>query len=133
MSGQQVADALGSDKVDELSKATGLSQTEVTDHLAEQLPSVVDHLTPEGQVPDQSKLKGPGGPMTPPPGSQSASGNWAFSVRRKTTDGRVQSKEPGRWAGLDSIRALRTGRCHDDLCAMEPEVGRDRFRLGGVG
>ncbi len=57
VSGQQVADALGSDKIDQLAQSTGLSQTEVADHLAQQLPSVVDNLTPDGRLPDQSSFE----------------------------------------------------------------------------
>ncbi len=57
VSGQQVADALGSDKMEQLAQSTGLSQNDVADHLAQQLPSVVDHLTPDGSVPDQSSLE----------------------------------------------------------------------------
>jgi uncharacterized protein YidB (DUF937 family) len=54
VSGEQVADAVGPDKIDRLAESTGLSQSEVADHLAQQLPTVVDHLTPDGSVPDQS-------------------------------------------------------------------------------
>lgn len=51
VTGKQIASALGLDKLTKLSQETGLSTDEVADHLAEQLPPVVDHLTPEGQVP----------------------------------------------------------------------------------
>ena len=54
VSGQQVANALGTDKIDQLAQSTGLTQNEVADHLAQQLPTVVDNLTPDGTVPEKS-------------------------------------------------------------------------------
>ncbi len=57
VSGQQVADALGPDKMDQLAQSTGLTHSEVADHLAQQLPTVVDNLTPAGAVPDQSNFE----------------------------------------------------------------------------
>jgi uncharacterized protein YidB (DUF937 family) len=57
VTGQQVASALGSDKIGKLSQQTGLSHGEVADHLAQQLPAVVDKLTPGGKVPDKSGLE----------------------------------------------------------------------------
>ncbi len=54
VSGQEIGSALGQDKVEELSKQTGMSQSQVTDDLAQQLPQVVDHLTPDGHLPGQA-------------------------------------------------------------------------------
>lgn len=61
VSGQQVASALGPDKLDEVAQSTGLSQSEVADHLAQQLPAVVDNLTPDGSVPDEAGLENAAG------------------------------------------------------------------------
>jgi len=57
VSGQQVADALGPDKMNSLAQSTGLSQSEAADHLAQQLPTVVDKLTPDGSMPDESSIE----------------------------------------------------------------------------
>ena len=54
VSGQEIGSALGQDKVEQLSKQTGMSQSQVTDDLAQQLPNVVDHLTPDGHMPGQA-------------------------------------------------------------------------------
>ena len=43
--------------MNQLAQSTGLSQSEVADHLADQLPTVVDKLTPDGSVPDESGLE----------------------------------------------------------------------------
>ena len=57
ISGQQVASWLGSDKLKQLAQATGLNPSDVADHLAKQLPAVIDKLTPHGSVPDQAGLE----------------------------------------------------------------------------
>ncbi len=54
VTGQEIGSALGQDKVEQLSEQTGLSQNQVTDDLAKQLPRVIDQLTPDGHVPDQA-------------------------------------------------------------------------------
>jgi uncharacterized protein YidB (DUF937 family) len=64
VSGQQVASALGPDKMNEVAQSTGLSQTEAADHLAQQLPTVVDKLTPDGSVPDEAGLEQVAGRVT---------------------------------------------------------------------
>lgn len=46
ISGQQVASWLGPDKLKQLAQATGLNPSDVADHLAKQLPAVIDKLTP---------------------------------------------------------------------------------------
>ncbi len=53
VSGQEIGSALGQEKVEQLSEQTGLSQSQVTDDLAQQLPQVVDQLTPDGHMPGQ--------------------------------------------------------------------------------
>jgi uncharacterized protein YidB (DUF937 family) len=64
VSGQQVASALGPEKMDQLAQSTGLSKGEVADHLAQQLPPVVNKLTPDGSVPDEAGLENVAGRVT---------------------------------------------------------------------
>jgi uncharacterized protein YidB (DUF937 family) len=52
VSGQQLQGALGSDVIGELASQFGLSHEEVSGQLASALPEVVDHVTPDGQWPD---------------------------------------------------------------------------------
>ncbi len=47
----QLADALGSDTLDALSRQTGLRREELLDGLSQQLPDLVDQLTPHGRLP----------------------------------------------------------------------------------
>lgn len=47
----QLHSTLGSDVISRITQATGLSQAQVEQHLSALLPQVVDHLTPNGQVP----------------------------------------------------------------------------------
>jgi uncharacterized protein YidB (DUF937 family) len=54
VSGQEIGSALGQDKVEQLSEQTGMSQSQLTDDLAKQLPGVIDHLTPDGHMPGQA-------------------------------------------------------------------------------
>jgi uncharacterized protein YidB (DUF937 family) len=48
---QQIQQALGSDTVKQLAAKAGLSNDQVTSHLSELLPQVIDKLTPNGQMP----------------------------------------------------------------------------------
>jgi uncharacterized protein YidB (DUF937 family) len=57
----QLRNTLGTDWLSRIAQATGLPQGEVEQHLSKLLPQVVDHLTPNGQVPQgdlQSQLTG---------------------------------------------------------------------------
>ena len=47
----QLHGTLGSDLVTRITQATGLSQADVEQHLSALLPQIVDHLTPNGQLP----------------------------------------------------------------------------------
>ena len=47
----QLAEALGADTIDQLTRETGLSQEELLTRLKSVLPSAVDKLTPEGRLP----------------------------------------------------------------------------------
>ncbi len=52
----QLADALGPDTVDDLSRQTGMPQPDLLSQLSELLPGVVDKLTPQGRLPDQNEM-----------------------------------------------------------------------------
>ena len=47
----KLADALGSDTLDALSRQTGMQRDDLVDGLGQYLPGLVDHLTPQGKVP----------------------------------------------------------------------------------
>ena len=51
VSGEQVQNVLGNDKVQEVASKLGISAGEASSAIAQVLPHVVDHLTPNGQVP----------------------------------------------------------------------------------
>jgi len=48
---QQIEQALGSDRVKQIAARVGLDPKVVSQKLATLLPSIVDHLTPNGQLP----------------------------------------------------------------------------------
>lgn len=52
ISGEQVEQALGGEQLNNLAQAAGISQVDVASHLSQILPGLVDHLTPNGQVPE---------------------------------------------------------------------------------
>jgi uncharacterized protein YidB (DUF937 family) len=51
-----LANALGADQIDELSNQSGLSRDELLNGLSQYLPQVVDHLTPDGRLPNEDEL-----------------------------------------------------------------------------
>jgi len=51
VSPDQLQGALGSDWMAKIAQATGLPANEVSQHLSTVLPQIVDHLTPNGQMP----------------------------------------------------------------------------------
>jgi uncharacterized protein YidB (DUF937 family) len=53
-----LASALGADQLDQLSSQSGLSREELLQGLSQYLPQAVDHLTPEGRLPNESELSG---------------------------------------------------------------------------
>ena len=53
----QVGQIFGHEGVDAIARHAGLTPEETSDGLAELLPEVVDHLTPEGRVPDLDQLR----------------------------------------------------------------------------
>jgi uncharacterized protein YidB (DUF937 family) len=54
---EQIQQALGSEKVQELANKAGLSTSEISSHLAELLPTIVDKLTPNGSIPQGDLLQ----------------------------------------------------------------------------
>jgi uncharacterized protein YidB (DUF937 family) len=50
-----LANALGSDKVNALMTQSGMSRDELLQGLSQYLPRVVDHLTPEGRLPTEQE------------------------------------------------------------------------------
>jgi uncharacterized protein YidB (DUF937 family) len=53
-----LASALGADQIDSLSAQSGLSRDELLKGLSQYLPDVVNHLTPDGRVPNENELSG---------------------------------------------------------------------------
>jgi uncharacterized protein YidB (DUF937 family) len=50
-----LADALGSDTLDTLSRQTGMGQNDLLEALRQQLPDFVDQLTPHGRIPTEEE------------------------------------------------------------------------------
>lgn len=57
VSGDQLQQALGSDQMQATAQKLGLSTEDVSGGLAQLLPQVIDHLTPNGQLPEGSLLE----------------------------------------------------------------------------
>jgi uncharacterized protein YidB (DUF937 family) len=55
---RDLASALGADQIDQLSAQSGMSRDELLNGLSQYLPKVVDHLTPDGRLPNDSELSG---------------------------------------------------------------------------
>jgi uncharacterized protein YidB (DUF937 family) len=53
-----LASALGADQIDQLSSQSGLSRDELLKGLSQYLPDVVNHLTPDGRLPNANELSG---------------------------------------------------------------------------
>jgi uncharacterized protein YidB (DUF937 family) len=53
---RDLADALGADQINTLTAQTVLSREELLTGLSQHLPKVVDHLTPDGRLPNESEL-----------------------------------------------------------------------------
>ena len=53
-----LASALGADQINGLMSQTGLSRDDLLSGLSQQLPDVIDHLTPDGRVPTDNELSG---------------------------------------------------------------------------
>jgi uncharacterized protein YidB (DUF937 family) len=57
VSGEALANALGSDKIREIADRLGVSSSEASNGLAGLLPQVIDKLTPDGKVPEAGLLE----------------------------------------------------------------------------
>lgn len=53
-----LANALGADQIDQLSKQSGMSRDDMLNGLSQYLPKVVDHLTPDGRLPNEDEISG---------------------------------------------------------------------------
>jgi len=53
---QELEKVVGKDEIEQIAKQAGASPQETEEVLAQALPEVVNKVTPEGQVPDQSSL-----------------------------------------------------------------------------
>jgi uncharacterized protein YidB (DUF937 family) len=53
-----LANALGADQIEHLSSQSGLSREELLQGLSQYLPDVVNHLTPDGRLPNENELSG---------------------------------------------------------------------------
>ena len=56
VSADQISQVFGGDAIGNLARQLGMAPTEVSGHLSELLPDVVDRLTPRGQVPQGNEL-----------------------------------------------------------------------------
>ena len=56
VSPNDLANALGADQINSLMAHSGLSREELLDGLSQNLPQVVDQLTPDGQVPQEISI-----------------------------------------------------------------------------
>jgi uncharacterized protein YidB (DUF937 family) len=57
VSGEQMINTLGSDKIRKIALSLGISNTAVADGLASALPQLIDKLTPDGVIPEDGVLK----------------------------------------------------------------------------
>jgi uncharacterized protein YidB (DUF937 family) len=53
----ELADALGPDTIDSLSRRTGMPRDELLSELSQTLPDAVDQLTPEGRMPNEDEMR----------------------------------------------------------------------------
>ena len=53
-----LASALGADQIDSLASQSGLSRDDLLQGLSKYLPDVVNHLTPDGRMPNENELSG---------------------------------------------------------------------------
>ena len=61
ISGAQLTEALGSDRVADLARQAGLSAEQGLGALTQLLPSLIDQLTPDGRLPESTRLSELGG------------------------------------------------------------------------
>ena len=58
ISPSDLSSALGADQIDAIAAQAGLSRNDLLQGLSQYLPSVIDHLTPDGRLPSEQELLG---------------------------------------------------------------------------
>ncbi len=58
ISPDDLANALGADQIDHMMSQSGLSREDLLNGLSQQLPEVINHLTPDGRLPTGEELAG---------------------------------------------------------------------------
>jgi uncharacterized protein YidB (DUF937 family) len=53
-----LANALGADQIDAIARQSGMSRNDLLQGLSQYLPGVIDHLTPDGRLPDEKEISG---------------------------------------------------------------------------
>ena len=53
-----LSSALGADQIDAIASQSGMSRNDLLQGLSQYLPDVIDHLTPDGRLPDENELRG---------------------------------------------------------------------------
>ncbi len=53
-----LANALGADQIDSLASQSGMSRDELLNGLSQYLPDAINHLTPDGRLPNENELSG---------------------------------------------------------------------------
>ena len=53
-----LASALGADQIDAIASQSGMSRDDLLQGLSQYLPGVIDHLTPDGRLPNANELHG---------------------------------------------------------------------------
>jgi uncharacterized protein YidB (DUF937 family) len=53
-----LASALGADQIDQLATQSGMSRDDLLSGLSQYLPKVIDHLTPDGRLPNENEVSG---------------------------------------------------------------------------
>jgi uncharacterized protein YidB (DUF937 family) len=51
-----LSSALGADQIDAIASQAGMSRNDLLQGLSQYLPGVIDHLTPDGRLPDENEL-----------------------------------------------------------------------------
>ena len=58
ISAGDLANALGADQIDHMMSQSGLSREDLLNGLSQQLPDIINHLTPDGRLPTGEELSG---------------------------------------------------------------------------
>jgi uncharacterized protein YidB (DUF937 family) len=53
-----LSSALGADQIDAIASQAGMSRNDLLQGLSQYLPGVIDHLTPDGRLPNENELSG---------------------------------------------------------------------------